>query len=174
MTVTTESVPMAGSTVMVQNMMSGPTVIALDAKRSYEMIFGGNGDPHGEDIQEIPEEMLRAKQFRDALRKGVFTIVEGHDHPAVVQAMARQTDSFRNRMAADDLAAREVIDAPHDGDLLVVTCIGPGSREGAVCGDMVAIKEKDQSARPPLCSRHSHLAERCVKRGSGPWKIELD
>lgn len=165
--------PLTASSVMVQNKMSGPTVIAADAKRNYEMIFAGKGDPQGEDVQEVPEELLRTKQFRDALRKGVLEVVEGDDHPVVIAAMARQSDSFAKRMAAENLASREVMDAVADNDLVVVNCIGPGSRDGAVCGDQVPVKDKEQASRPPLCDRHQHLAEYCLKRGNQPWELEL-
>ena len=174
MSITTDFEPLTGSSVMVRNMMPGPTVIAADAKRSYELTFAGRDDPSGDDVQEIPEELLRTKAFRDGLRKKIFEVVEGEDHPVVVAAMARQTDRFQQRMAADELAAREVLDAVADNDLVVVNCIGPGAREGAVCGDMVPVKDKEQAARPPLCDRHRHLADKCLKRGNGPWMIELD
>lgn len=173
MSVTTDVLPLTVSSVMVQNMMGGPTVIAADAKRNYEMIFAGKDDPQGEDVQEVPEELLRTKQFRDALRKGILAVVQGEDHPVVVAAMARQTSAFQQRMAKENLAAREVLDAVSDHDITVVTCIGPGSREGAVCGDMVPVKEKDQNSRPPLCDRHMHLADFAVKRGTQPWALEM-
>lgn len=168
----TDVQPLTASSVMVQNCMSGPTVIAADAKRNYEMIFAGKGDPQGEDVQEVPEELLRTKQFRDAIRKGVLSVIEGADHPVVVSAMSRQSDAFRSRMAADELAAREVLDAVADNDLVVVNCIGPGSRDGAVCGEQVPIKDKDQASKPPLCDRHQHLADFCIKRGNQPWELE--
>lgn len=174
MTISTDLQPLTGSSVMVRNRMPGPTVIAADAKRSYELNFAGKDDPQGEDVQEIPEELLRTKQFRDAIRKGIFEVVEGHDNPVVLQAMSRQSDSFQKRMAADELAAREVIDAASEDDLLVVNCIGPGSRQGAVCGDLVPVKEKDQAGKPPLCSKHSHLADFCTKRGNQPWVLDME
>ena len=174
MTIATDAQPLTGSSVMVRNEMHGPTVIAADAKRSYELTFAGKDDPSGEDVQEIPEELLKTTQFRNALRKGIFTVIEGDDHPVVVAAMARQTDRFQQRMAADELAAREVLDSVADNDLVIVNCIGPGSRAGAVCGEMVPVKDKEQAGRPPLCDRHQHLSDRCLKRGAGPWMIEPD
>lgn len=170
----TDVEPLIGSSVMVRNMMPGPTVIAADAKRSYELVFAGKDDPNGDDVQEIPEELLRTKQFRDALRKKIFEVVEGEDNPVVVAAMTRQTDRFQQRMAAEGLAAREVLDAVADNDMVIVNCIGPGPRDGAVCGEMVPVKDKEQAGQPPLCDRHKHLADRCLKRGNGPWIIELD
>jgi hypothetical protein len=167
-----DSMPLTVSSVMVQNQMPGPTVIAADVKRSYEMIFAGKGDPQGEDVQEVPEELLRTKQFRDALRKGVLAVIEGEDHPVVVAAMARQSTAFQDRIRAEQTASREVLDSVADNDIVVVTCIGPGPRTGAVCGDQVPIKDKDQASLPPLCDRHRHLADSCVKRGGQPWVLE--
>lgn len=166
--------PMQASNVMCRNMMSGPTVIAYDAQRHYEVIFAGKGDPDGEDIQAIPEALMRSIAFQRALRQGVLSVTEGEDHPVVQAAMARQSDRFRQRMAADELAAREVLDAVHADDLIGVNCIGPGSREGAVCGELVPLKDKDQLTRPPLCDRHQHLSDFCVKRGSAPWALERE
>lgn len=172
MTVATDLEPLTGSSVMVRNLMPGPTVIAADAKRSYELSFAGRDDPQGADIQEIPEELLRTKQFRDALRKRIFEVVEGAENPLVVQAMARQTDSFAQRMKAESVAAREVLDQAAQNDITVVSCIGPGPRDGIACGEQVPIRDRDSATAPPLCDRHRHLEGRCVKRGSQPWEME--
>jgi hypothetical protein len=168
--------PTAGDAlaVMCQNQMSGPTVIAADAKRNYETIFAGKDDPDGNDVQPIPDALLRTISFQRALRQGVLKVIEGEDHPVVVQAMSRQTTSFRDRMKAQETAAREVIDAPSEDDILVAICIGPGTREGTTCGEQVPVKSKDAAGRPPLCSRHAQLSDRCVKRGDGPWILEED
>lgn len=161
-------------TVTCRNAMDGPTVIAVDAKRNYEIIFAGKDDPQGEDVQVIPEILVRTPQFARAIRQGVLIVEEGEDHPVVQKALTRQSDAFRKKMAADNLAAREVLDSPSDNDLLVITCIGPGTRDGAVCGEMVPVKAKDQAGNPPLCSRHSHLSDFAVKRGSSPWVLDLE
>jgi hypothetical protein len=168
--------PSAGDAlaVMCQNQMSGPTVIAADAKRNYETVFAGKDDPDGNDVQPIPDNLLRTISFQRALRQGVLKVIEGEDHPVVVQAMSRQTTSFRDRMKAQDTAAREMIDQPSEDDILVVVCIGPGTREGTPCGEQVPLKAKDAGGRPPLCSRHQQLSDRCVKRGGGPWVLEGD
>jgi hypothetical protein len=168
--------PTAGDAlaVMCQNQMSGPTVIAADAKRNYETIFAGKDDPDGNDVQPIPDALLRTISFQRALRQGVLRVIEGEDHPVVVQAMNRQTDTFRNRMKAQETADREVIDSPSEDDILVVNCIGPGTREGTACGEQVPVKSKDAAGRPPLCDKHRQLSDRCVKRGDGPWVLEDD
>lgn len=162
----------AMATVMCQNQMAGLTVIAADAKRNYEIIFQGRGDPQGEDVQSIPNHLLYTPQFQKAIRQGILKVIEGEDNPVVQAALAKQTDSFHQRMAADELRSRESIDQASDDDMLVVLCIGPGTRDGSACGDQIPVRARDQGSRPPLCDRHQHLAERCVKRGSQPWVLE--
>lgn len=157
--------------VMCQNQMSGRTVIAADAKRNYEVIFEGKNDPDGNDVQPIPEALLRTIQFQRAISRGVIHVIEGSDHPVVRAALARQTESFAKRMQAQDMASREVIDAPAANEITVVNCIGPGSREGAVCGEQVPVRSGD-TGKPPLCDRHGGLSDHCVKRGDGPWVLE--
>jgi hypothetical protein len=173
MTITDTALPNAGDSlaVMCQNQMAGPTVIAGDAKRNYEVVFGGKGDPDGNDVQPIPEALLRTIAFQRAISRGVLLVIEGDDHPVVQQALARANDSFAKRMKAQDTASREVLDSPAQDDIIVVNCIGPGSRKGAVCGDQVPLSGKD-SGKPPLCDRHKGLSGHCVKRGDGPWTLE--
>lgn len=158
--------------VMCRNMMDGPTVIAGDPKRSDEVIFAGKDDPAGNDIQPIPPALLATPQFQKAIRQGILAVTAGEDNPVVAAALAKQSTAFRDRMKADELKAREVLDQPSDNDLLVVTCIGPGTREGTECGDQVPVRAKDAGGKPPLCSRHAHLADFAVKRGNNPWVLE--
>lgn len=173
MTITDSALPGAGDAlaVMCQNQMPGPTVIAADAKRNYEVVFGGKGDPDGNDVQPIPEALLRTIQFQRAISRGVLAVIEGADHPVVQQALARQSDSFARKIKAQQVADREVLEQASAADLLVVNCIGPGSRPGAVCGDQVPVKSGD-AGTPPLCDRHKGLANRFLKRGDGPWVLE--
>lgn len=160
------------STVMCQNMMAGPTVIAADAKRNYEVIFQGQNDPNGEDIQPIPEYLLRTPAFKRAIRQGIFRVIEGEDNPIVQAAMSKQSDSFHKRIASDELKARESMDSKSANDMIVVTCIGPGTREGLVCDEQIPVRANEQGSRPPLCDRHQHLSDFAVKRGANPWQLE--
>lgn len=166
------AVPGLDDTVMCQNMMGGPTVIASDPKQTHEVIFQGHNHPDGEDVQPIPEDLMRTPQFRRAIRQGIIRAVSGENNPVIQSALARQSDAFHKRLAADELRAREVLDAPAEDDLIAVICIGPGTREGNTCEEQVPIRAREQGSRPPLCSRHQHLAEMCVKRGSSPWTLE--
>jgi hypothetical protein len=158
--------------VMCQNMMSGPTVIASDPKETYAVTFAGRGDRSGDDVQPIPREMLAAPAFARSLRQGVLKVIEGEEDPLVQSALARQTSNFRDRMAAEELTVRESIDEASDNDMIVVTCIGPGTRPEAPCGEQIPVRAREKDNGPPLCARHAGLAERCVRRGSGPWTLE--
>ena len=40
------------------------------------------------------------------------------------------------------------------------------------CEEQVPVRADQQGSRPPLCTRHEHLSERCLKRGNGPWILE--
>ena len=172
MTVTDVAVPGLEAAVMCRNMMAGPTVIASDPKQTHQVIFQGRDHPDGEDVQPIPAELLRTPQFVKALRQGILSVVSGEDNPVVQAALSKQSDAFHKRIAADELKAREVLDAPSEDDMIAVICIGPGTREGNTCEEQVPIRSREQGSRPPLCSRHQHLAELCVKRGTGPWMLE--
>lgn len=174
MTIQTD-LPGAGDAlaVMCQNQMEGPTVIAADAKRNYEVNFGRKGDPDGEDVQPIPEALLHTIAFQRAISRGILRVIEGEDHPVVQQALSRQSDAFAKRMKAQQVADREVLDAPAAADIVVLNCIGPGTRQGAVCGEQVPQRSGD-TGKPPLCDRHASLKDRCLKRGDGPWVLEDD
>lgn len=160
------------ATVMCRNMMSGPTVIASDTKQTHEVIFGGRDDPNGEDLQPIPEGVLKSPAFARAIRQGILQVVSGDDNPVVQAALTRQTDAFARRMSADELRARESLDHKAENDMIAVTCIGPGPREGSSCEEQIPVRSGEQASRPPLCSRHEHLGDLCVKRGSNPWQLE--
>lgn len=166
------AIPGLEPTVMCRNMMGGPTVIAANSKQEHEVIFGGRDHPDGDDIQPIPAELLRSPAFAKAIRQGILRVEAGADNPIIQAAMARQTDAFAKRMSADELKAREVLDSPAQNDMLVVVCIGPGTREGSACDEQVPVRASEQGSRPPLCSRHQHLSDFCVKRGSSPWVLE--
>lgn len=173
MTIMDSALPGAGDAlaVMCQNQMPGTTIIAADAKRNYEVTFGGKGDPDGNDVQPIPDALLRTIQFQRALSRGILVAIEGSDHPVVRQALSRQSDSFARKMQSQEMADREVLDSPAAADIIVVNCIGPGSRQGAVCGEQVPVRH-GENGKPPLCDRHKGLSDHCVKRGDGPWAME--
>ena len=158
--------------VLCQNEMSGPTVISSDLKGTYEVTFAGKGDPSGGDVQPIPPEILATVQFSKAVSLNILSVVEGADNPIVAAALSKQSDAFRKRIEQEKVTATEYLDAPQEDDLVAVECIGPGTRPDTACGEMIPIRAREASSRPPLCSRHEALADQCVKRGRNPWVLE--
>src|SRR5260370_42629710 len=156
-------------TVGCRNNMSGPTVIASDNRSTHEVVFSGKNDPDGKDFQDVPEEIVRTAQFKSAIRKKILTVVDDSGDPELQQILAEaqqhQSDAFWKRAQNDRDAALAVLEAPADNDLILIPCIGPGSREGAVCGEEVPVRQREAMQRPPLCSRHEALAEQCMRRG---------
>ena len=160
--------------VMCRNRMAGPTVIASDQKSTHEVIFQGAGDPDGNDVQYIPEEILKTPQFARAIRQKIFEVVQGDDNEAVQAALQHQSDAFWGRMEKDKDEALASLDQQADNDLISVNCIGPGSRSGAVCGENVPVRQREAMNLPPLCSRHQSFSDECFRKGTGPWQLDLD
>lgn len=157
--------------VVCRNKMAGPTVIASDQKSTHEVIFQGSGDQDGNDVQYVPEEIIKTPQFARAVSQGILEVIQGEDNAAVQLALQNQSDAFWRRAKAESDKAIESLDQPADNDLVVMPCIGPGSREGAVCGEDVPVRQRESMVNPPLCSRHAGLTESCVRRGSGAWQL---
>jgi hypothetical protein len=160
------------TSVIARNQMGGPTIITSDPKSTYEVVFGGHGAPDGTDYQLIPREIIQTPQFEASLAKGILAVVEGEDDADVQAALAGQKAAFWERARRQDTAAREVLEAPSDNDMLALECIGPGTRADAACGIQVPVRAREAGLKAPLCSQHASLEDRCVKRGSGPWVLE--
>lgn len=158
--------------VVCQNQMPGPTVIAADIKGSYEVTFDGKGDPSGGDVQRIPPEIVATVQFTNAIAKGILKVIEGEDNEAVQAALQKQTDAFWNRAKTERDEAMASLDQPAENDMVAVECIGPGTRPGTPCGENVPVRAREVNSTPPLCTRHTGLADQCVKRGKQPWVLE--
>jgi hypothetical protein len=163
---------MTAAIVVCRNRMSGPTVIASDQKSTHEVVFQGRGDPSGADYQPVPDAIVCTPQFARAVAMGILEVTQGTGNEAVKAALAAQSDAFWRRAEQDRSDALAVLETPADNDLISVACIGPGSRPGAVCGENIPVRARDAALAPPLCARHTGLAERCIKRGTGAWQLE--
>lgn len=162
----------APAAVICRNMTAGPLVIASNPRREHEVTFEGKGDLNGGDYQHMPPEILATPAFAKQIALGTLVVTQGTDNPAVKAALANQSDAFWKRAEADKSAALATLDHEPDKDFLAIPCIGPGTRQGATCGTEVPVKAAQAAATPPLCSAHTYLTDRCVKRGNNPWAIE--
>jgi hypothetical protein len=160
------------TSVICQNMTDSVLVIASDPRRTHEVTFEGKGSPAGGDYQHMPREIIATPAFARQIALGTLRVVQGEDDPLVASAMQSQSDAFWKRAEADKAAALGTLDEVADNDYTVLTCIGPGTRPDAPCGENIPVKAAEANAKPPLCSRHENLAEQCVRRGSNPWVLE--
>ena len=162
------------ASVVCQNMTDSVLVIASDPRRTHEVTFEGKGSPGGGDYQHMPREIIATPAFARQIALGTLRVVQGADDPLVASAMQSQSDAFWKRAEADRAAALGTLDEVADNDYVVVTCIGPGTRPDAPCGENLPRKAGEAEAAPPLCDRHTALADKCVRRGTGPWQLEKD
>jgi hypothetical protein len=142
--------------LLVRNLQAGPTVFS-DKTSDTAIEWAGRGDPSGDDIQQVPEALLKDNiSFLRSIRRGVLEIVEPDEETRAL--LDRQVDSWKAREAAGDQAAKEAIDPAANNDIITVPCIGPNSRGNGDCGEPVTVREKTKDANPPLCQQHEMLA----------------
>ncbi len=149
-------------TIVARNLMDGVTVLASDVKGSHSVEWAALGDPSGDDIQFIPNEVLESVAFRRAVSRGIVEVMEDESDPDVVSALTRQVAAFKRRQegAKEDVAV--TIEKPTNRDSVSVFCVGPDSRGIGKCGQAVAVPEKQLKDVPPLCTQHKHLAAQFV------------
>jgi hypothetical protein len=164
--------PPPQTTVVVQNMTKSVLVIASDPHRTHEVTFGSKNATDGSDYQHMPPEIIRTPAFARQISLGTLRVVEGENDPAVQSALKHQSDAYWKRAEDDAREAMATLDETADNDFVVLQCFGPGNREGAVCGENIPVKAADKESSPPLCDRHQHLVDRCIRRGTGPWVLE--
>lgn len=92
--------------VLVRNTSTGPTVFSNGEKIHIE--WKGAGDPGGEDVQYVDDDIATGPQFQRMIHKGIFTVVSEGD---VADALARQYGSYEERTRLETEAARATIDA---------------------------------------------------------------
>jgi hypothetical protein len=162
------------ATIVCQNMTDSVLVIASDPRRTHEVAFEGRNSPSGGDYQHMPREIVATPAFARQIALGTLKVVEGAEDPLVQSAMQRQSDSYWKRAEKDAAAALETLDHVADNDYLVQSCFAPGTRAGAACGADIPVKASEAQVKPPLCDKHAHLTDRCIRRGTGPWQLEED
>lgn len=142
--------------VLVKNTEVGPLVFS-DVKANISLEWAGAGDPNGEDLQQVPDEMVTQNtQFIKLVNRGLLVIEEAPE--AVREAMERQQSSYEARRNAESTKASASIDQQANNDLITKPCVGPNNRGQGECGEFVPVREKDSDEKPPLCPRHQNLA----------------
>lgn len=148
--------------VVARNRMDGITVLASDVKGSHSVEWGALGDPSGDDVQFVPEEVTNSVAFRRALARGVVELVDDESDPEVAEALSRQVEAFKRRQDGAKEDVEVTIERPTSRDHVSTFCIGPDTRDMGKCGEPVVISEKKLKDAPPLCPKHKHLATQYV------------
>lgn len=142
--------------VPVRNMQSGPTLFK-DEQQNFVVTWAGAGDPHGQDVQLIPEHyLLNNPQMVKVISRGTLVRADQEVTATADQAAAAHTPGI-------DLStqAAESTQRVDDKDLIGVGCIAPGSRQGVTCDAQTLVPSRNSDV-PPLCSQHQSLAPSCV------------
>lgn len=83
--------------VLVRNNEGGPTCYTHKASGT-QLEWAGRGDPDGNDIQEVEDDLLKTSDMSRVMRKGILSRV---DDATGQQALRRQTESHVERTKAD-------------------------------------------------------------------------
>lgn len=147
---------------MFRNHQAGPTVLSSDPKGTEYVEWQGYGDPNGEDIQPVSENLQGLPQFMRCVRRGILSHIKDDD-PILGGALDAQQAHWDSRMNQTSEAAAAAIDHQANNDIVTVTCVGPNSRGGGgQCGADVNVRDNVKNEKVPLCNMHQDLAPQYV------------
>lgn len=140
--------------LLVRNTQPNTTVFA---KGAYSIIWATAGDPMGEDVQMVPDDLKDDVDFIKSVRSGILLIEDGA--PDVLANIDATTEAFQARRDAAQEAATANLDRRQDRDIVQVSCIGPNPNgRGGVCEAAVLVRSAQTGEAPPLCPRHESLS----------------
>lgn len=145
--------------VALRNMKNGVTVLTPNFSDPRNFLeFQAAGDPGGGDIQYVSEELVNSPACVKAIQHGILELEGDALSPEVKQAFEQQMRVARERQRRAEEQIDASIEHRENRDIVGETCVGPGSREGARCGDVIAVRDRALMDTAPLCARHAHLA----------------
>lgn len=130
--------------LLIQNNSKGPTVFSDTDDNVIE--WQGLGDPGGEDVQSVPDDVASSSPFMAALRRRIFTVIEDSSTSDALKAGAAQ-----NRIDAEASALDGVLTPDSkENDLIVVKCL--------ISSKDVTMKASDLHKVPPLSDEYAFQA----------------
>jgi hypothetical protein len=154
-----------GETITVHNKLDTITVFSRKINGEEDPLeWKANGDPTGEDYQEVDAALLKDAKFRKALQRDIFEIVDADD-PEVLDAWSAQKSAWAAQRQAKEEADRLVaMQQPraYSGN----QCL---AQEGRVQCPEFAISSKNANEKPPLCSKHAHLSHQFAPEETGKF-----
>lgn len=91
--------------VLVRNNKPGCTVFT-DKTKDLVVEWQGRGDSDGEDVQQVPDDMLKNMAFLRAVRSNILSVID--DSPETQELLARQGIAYQQRQA-DSIASTEAL-----------------------------------------------------------------
>lgn len=144
--------------LLVQNELTNRTVFSKSINGSMQtFIWEAKDDPRGGDLIRLPDFLKDDVDFLNALDQGTLTLTESDD-PAVKERIESQASIVRQRrvQASERLAA--TIEQRGGRDILGTPCLGPALNGRGNCETVVLQPAAIRDDEPPLCDRHSALA----------------
>lgn len=93
--------------VLVRNTEGGPSVFS-DTSKNIAIEWQGAGDPNGEDVQNVPDEVVDNVNFLKALQRGIFVVEEAS--PEMQERLDKQVAAYQQRRASSAQAGEAAID----------------------------------------------------------------
>jgi hypothetical protein len=93
--------------VLVRNLAKGPSVFT-DEPSKTAIEWAGAGDPNGEDVQPVPDAIVKDNvNFSRSLVRGIFSVEEAPGE--LKAAIDAQAEGYKKRQAADEEEAEGTI-----------------------------------------------------------------
>jgi hypothetical protein len=124
------------------------------------------GNPGGEDVQYLPDEMKTNIDIIRDIKRGIFKI-EAEDEDSIESLLNAQVS--REQAAAASQPQNPYMDQNAKNVMLGFQCLGPGVRNTGQCENQVILRQADAKTRPPLCPSHQNLAPQFVTVEGGGW-----
>lgn len=93
--------------VLVRNTETGPSVFS-DTAKNIAIEWQGAGDPDGEDVQNVPDEVIDNVNFLKALQRGIFVVEEAS--PETKERLAKQVQAYQKRRSTSDKVGEDALD----------------------------------------------------------------
>ena len=143
----------------LRNRLSSPQIV--QPHDQPPLIWQALGDPSGEDLREIPDDLRNDISLMRAVRLGNLELIE--DAEKIDEAYDRMRSHGQQTADAAAQALQGTIQKQDTARAMIGTqCIAAGPRQGLRCENQVIMLASEQGTRPPLCSEHHTDAGRYV------------
>lgn len=127
------------------------------------------GDPGGEDVQVIPDELRNDVSLIKAVKLGNLEMVE--DESTIEAAYTQQREATQARATAQDQQIQShLVQQSATAEMVGLSCIASRlNRPGVRCDVPVVLPLAQKDSRPPLCPEHIGQAPQYVRTQDGQW-----